>query len=207
MLKDKTWLFFDIGSTLVDESLVYRERFQKIADAANVSYEFVAETALSFYRQNKKGDAETAAILNISKPRWNSNAELLYPNVEACLKQLRIQHKIGIIANQEPGTMQRLKNYGILEYIDLVVTSAEEGVAKPDKEIFYIALERANCLPEHAIMIGDRIDNDILPANELGMTTVWIKQGFGQYWTFTNQTEYPDFTVSTLSELCKLLSQ
>ena len=28
-------------------------------------------------------------------------------------------------------------------------------------------------------MVGDRLDNDIVPANKIGMKTVWIKQGFG----------------------------
>ena len=49
--------------------------------------------------------------------------------------------------------------FGILKYFNLVVASAEEGVAKPDKRIFEIALERAGCAPEEAFMIGDRIDN------------------------------------------------
>lgn len=37
----------------------------------------------------------------------------------------------------------------------------------------------AKCKPENAVMIGDRIDNDIVPAKQLGMKTIWIKQGFG----------------------------
>ncbi|MBR4040277.1 MAG: HAD-IA family hydrolase, partial [Clostridia bacterium] len=59
------------------------------------------------------------------------------------------------------------------KYIDIVVASAEEGVAKPDKRIFEIALERADCKRSEAAMIGDRLDNDIVPANELGMYTIW----------------------------------
>lgn len=57
----------------------------------------------------------------------------------------------------------------MLKYIDLVIASAEEGVAKPDLRIFNIALERANCKPEEAIIIGDIIDNDIVPANKIGI--------------------------------------
>lgn len=45
-----------------------------------------------------------------------------------------------------------------------------------------IALSRANCKAENAVMIGDRIDNDIVPANIMGFKTIWIKQGFGKYW-------------------------
>ena len=50
-----TWLFFDVGSTLVDESKVYERRLEKIADAAGVSIQAVSEKALEYYRQNKKG--------------------------------------------------------------------------------------------------------------------------------------------------------
>lgn len=68
-----------------------------------------------------------------------------------------------------------------MKYIKLVVASAEEGVAKPDSEIFLRALKRAECLPGNAVMIGDRIDNDIEPANRLGMKTIWVRQGFNKY--------------------------
>jgi len=41
------WLFFDIGSTLADESLAYEEIYRKIAKAANKTYDFVYDKALS----------------------------------------------------------------------------------------------------------------------------------------------------------------
>ena len=47
------WLFFDIGSTLADESLAYEEIYRKIAKAANKTYDFVYEKALE-YSKNKK---------------------------------------------------------------------------------------------------------------------------------------------------------
>ena len=199
------WLFFDVGSTLVDEHLAYEHRFRDIAAAANTSFERVYETAMSFYRQNKKGDLETAKLLNVPLTQWHGEDERLYPDARSCLEALSMRYKIGIIANQLPGTRQRLAQHGILPYIDLVVASAEEGVLKPDKRIFEIALERSHCHPGHAVMIGDRIDNDILPAKSLGMRTVWIRQGFGQYWNVTREAERSDWVVSSLSELCDIL--
>ena len=92
----------------------------------------------------------------------------------------------------------------MLKYIDLVVASAEEGVAKPDLRIFRIALERAACKPEEAVMVGDRIDNDIIPAKKLGMKTVWIKQGFGGYAELKTVEEQPDYIVNTLAEITEL---
>ncbi|RKJ18050.1 HAD family hydrolase [bacterium D16-50] len=70
--------------------------------------------------------------------------------------------KAGIIANQSLGSEERLKKFGIWKYIDILVASAEEGIAKPDKRIFETALTRAGCKPEEAAMVGDRLDNDII---------------------------------------------
>lgn len=51
-------------------------------------------------------------------------------------------------------------------------------------------------------MIGDRPDNDIVPANLLGMHTVWIRQGFfGQYWRIKDESEKAEYTVNRLNEL------
>ena len=199
------WLFFDIGSTLMDESAAYAHRFADIAQAVGKPAELVAETAMEFYKQNQKGDKETAKLFGVPLTKWYSEDEFLYSDAAICLERLHRKYKIGIIANQEWGTVQRLEKHGILQHIDLVVSSAEEGVAKPDRRIFELALDRAGCRPEDAVMIGDRIDNDILPAKALGMGTVWIKQGFGQYWIVSTEAEIPDHTVASLTELCDLL--
>lgn len=43
------WLFFDVGSTLVDESKVYEYRMRTVAQLAEVTYEYVYNTALELY--------------------------------------------------------------------------------------------------------------------------------------------------------------
>ncbi|MDO4944024.1 MAG: HAD family hydrolase [Ruminococcus sp.] len=199
------WLFFDIGSTLIDESPAYENRMRTVAKTANVTYEYVYDTAMEFYKQNKKGDLETIKLLNVKKPEWRKEDEILYSDTEECLKELSSKYKIGVIANQSLGTADRLANFGILKYIDLVIASAEEGIAKPDKRIFEIALKRADCRPEQAIMIGDRIDNDIVPAKRLGMKTIWVKQGFNRYWNITSEEEKADYTVNDLMEICGIV--
>ena len=195
------WLFFDVGSTIMDECAAYEHRLKDIADSAHVPYEQVYKMAVEFYKQNKRGDLETAKFFGVGLPRWHKEDEILYDDAAKCLEILSKSYKIGIIANQSLGTKERLEQHGILKYIDLVVASAEEGVAKPDRRIFEIALERSNCRPNHAVMIGDRIDNDIIPANALGMRTIWIRQGFGKYWVVTEEMERADYTVDCLTEL------
>ena len=85
-----------------------------------------------------------------------------------------------------------------------MIASAEAGISKPDPRIFTLALERAECPAEEAVMIGDRLDNDIVPAKRLGMKTVWIRQGFGGLSDIALSPEKPDDIVDNLSELSRL---
>ena len=201
------WLFFDVGSTIINEQAAYEHRFKDIADSVHEPYEKVYKMAVEFYKQNKRGDLETANFFGVALPGWHKEDEILYDDAAKCLEVLSQSYKIGIIANQSLGTRERLEQHGILQYIDLVIASAEEGVAKPDKRIFEIALERSNCKPENAVMIGDRIDNDIIPANALGMHTIWLRQGFGKYWVVTEEMERADCTVDSLTELCDIFME
>lgn len=205
MFENIKWIFFDVGSTIVDEHIAYEHRMREIANLANTTYSSVYEMAMDFYRQNKKGDLEVAKLLGVDLTKWHKEDEILYDDAAKCLEILSSRYKIGIIANQSLGTKERLEKHGVLQYIDLVIASAEEGVAKPNKKIFEIALERANCKPNNAIMIGDRIDNDIIPSKLLGMHTIWIKQGFGQYWNITQENEKADYVVHSLMEICNIL--
>lgn len=203
-MKNIKWIFFDIGSTLTDESKAYELRFREIADMAGCSYEKICQEALAFYKQNQKGDFEVAKKYGLTKPKWHKEAERLYEGVPQLLESLSKKYKIGIIANQSPGSKERLQEYGILQYINLVVASAEEGVAKPDLKIFELALERSGCLPEHAVMVGDRIDNDIVPARKMGMHTVWVKQGYGKYWEVQQEEEMSEIQVESIVEIAGL---
>lgn len=205
MTENIKWLFFDIGSTLVDESLAYARRIRETIAGSGVSYEQFYEEMLAFYYQNKKGDLEAARKFRLTVAPWHSEEERLYPDAIPCLKALQGHFHMGIIANQSLGTAARMEKMGLSPYLEQIISSAEEGVAKPDPEIFRLALRRARCQPEQAVMIGDRLDNDIAPAKGLNMKTIWVKQGFGGLSTPRMPAETPDFTVENLSELCALI--
>lgn len=196
-----TWIFFDVGSTLVDESKGYERRIKEAIAGTSVTYSQFYDTMLSYYRRNLKGDLETIRHYGLRKPPWHTEEEVLYPDARACLQRLSQAYQIGVIANQSAGTRQRLEAFGIAEYVGVVAASAEEGVSKPDLRIFTAALERAGCSAGHAVMVGDRLDNDIAPANSLGMKTVWVKQGFGKYAKPKTKLEIPAYTVEKLGNL------
>lgn len=89
----------------------------------------------------------------------------MYDDTAKCLELLSSKYKIGIIANQSLGTKERLEQHGVLQYFDLVVASAEEGVAKPDKRIFEIALERADCVVQSLTEISNILNELYIPEN------------------------------------------
>lgn len=201
------WLFFDMGSTLIDESVAIEHRIREVIEGTDITYEQFIEKKVFFAKQNKPADLTTLEYFGLKKTPWHKEDERLYPEAAECLECLHKHYKIGIIANQSAGSEERLERFGIRKYIDIVVASAEEGVAKPDKRIFEIALERAGCKAEAATMVGDRLDNDIVPANELGMHTIWIKQGNWIYANPKEVLEYPDWTIENLSELKELVKE
>lgn len=195
------WIFFDMGSTLIDESLAMEHRIREVIEGTDITYEQFTEKKVFFAKQNKPADLETIRFFGLTKTPWHKEDERLYPDAEECLSRLHRHYKIGIIANQSYGSKERLRRFGILEYIDLIVASAEEGVAKPDRRIFERALERAGCKPEEAVMVGDRLDNDIVPVNGIGMFTVWIRQGDWKDACPREESEQPDRVVDSLREL------
>ena len=198
------WIFFDIGSTLIDESIAYRKRIERTIAGTNVTYDDFYNKMVEISKYNQSGYNKALEAYGLKMAPWNSEDEYVYPESEEVLRNLSKHYQIGIIANQNLGSEERLKKLGLLRYIDLVIASAEEGVAKPDLRIFQIALDRANCKPEEAVMVGDRLDNDIIPANKIGMKTVWIKQGFGGYAEPKTVYDQPNYIVNNLSEITEL---
>ena len=180
------WLFFDVDSTLVDEQLCYALRLQEIASLANLPYELIWEPAMQFYRQNQKGDARAAERFGVKMPAWHTEMERLYPDARPCLNKLHQRYSLGIIANQPPGIRERLHRHGILQFLDLIVASAEKGLSKPNRRIVEPALQTRGYASDRAVMTGDRIDNDLLPASQLGTPTGRATAGCGQCWNTAN---------------------
>ncbi len=132
------------------------------------------------------------------------NLDEPYPEALAVLSQLSHRYKLGVIANQLPGSRDRLRLFGFSRYLSVYALSDELQVAKPDKAIFSYALKAANCRPEEAVMVGDRIDNDIIPAKRLGMFTVRVLRGIFKNQRPSKGEELPDVEIDSLSDLIGL---
>ena len=206
VMEDKiNWLFFDLGSTLVDETDVYKSRCDYAINEKKLNRDEFMEKVREMAETSATAIFAVAKFYGVTLPPWNNSLEKLYPETPAVLEKLAQKYKLGIIANQVEGTQKRIDNWGIGKYFDVVVASAEAGVAKPDSAIFKIALEKAGCKPENAVMIGDRLDNDIIPAKKLGMKTIWVRQALAVYQKVRNDEEQPDFTIDSIREITEVL--
>lgn len=188
-----THIFFDIGSTLVDETECYNHRIRDMIAGTEITFEQFSE------KFSLLGFGEAIKFFGLTKTPWHSEDERLYPETAEILRYLCDRgYTLGIIANQAAGTEQRLDKWGILRFFGSVTASTEEGVSKPSPKIFRRAFEKAGCSAESSVMVGDRLDNDIAPAKALGMKTVWIRQGLSVYSSPQGDFERSDYIVSNL---------
>lgn len=201
------WIFFDLGSTLVDESRAVCRRIRETVKDSSITYQMFRKVMLESFRENRDGYLEALERFGLQKKPWHCEEERVYPRGKELLMRLRGQYSLGVIANQAPGVEERLRNFGILEYFGLILASAEVGLSKPDPRIFQLALDRAGCRAEQAVMAGDRLDNDIIPARALGLKTVWIRQGGWKYALPRSPEETPDFAINDWKEFDEILKR
>ena len=196
------WIFFDVGSTLVDETEAYDHRVRDIIAGTDITFQEFDDMRIALARQGLDGNSAAIKHFGLTKTPWHSEDEVPYPDAKSTLAAfIQMGYKLGIIANQKLGTAERLENWGLRQYFDVIVSSAEIGYAKPDKRIFEKALEMAGCTARESVMVGDRLDNDMIPAKALGMRTVWIKNGLAQYQSEELGKDIADVQIASLSEL------
>jgi putative hydrolase of the HAD superfamily len=100
-----------------------------------------------------------------------------------------------------------LERDGIDRFMEVWGVSDDVGFAKPDPRLFAHVLYLAGVAPPHAVMVGDRLDYDIVPAKQLGMRTVWVLRGEAPDEPTPEQLAVPDATVRTLRELPGVLER
>ncbi len=210
------WIFLDLGWTLVDETRAHRERFKDVCERlAGFGLCHSVDELMAMYEQAATDFAPSPfrgmlARLNLSEEqlravassvRYEHENEILYPGVPELLASLSRRFKLGVIANQSEGTEDRLARWRIRDPFSLVFASAEFGLSKPDPEIFRRAISLAGCAPERALMVGDRLDNDVGPAKSQGWKTIRVLQGFFRFQAPRVANEIPDLTISSIQEL------
>ncbi|MBQ7810537.1 MAG: HAD family hydrolase [Clostridia bacterium] len=202
------WIFFDVGSTLVDETKAYDHRARDMIEGTNITFSDFDGKRIELAKLGFDGNSKAIEYFALKKTPWHSEDETPFADAIEVLEYLKEHgYKLGVIANQNDGLTQRLKTWGMFECFDVIVSSSELGLAKPDRRIFEKALEWAGCQPENAVMAGDRLDNDIFPAKAIGMKTLWVKQGTAKYQSADLANGTADWVVDNLTDLKELFKK
>jgi putative hydrolase of the HAD superfamily len=129
-----------------------------------------------------------------------------YPGVVPTLLKLKEKYKLGVISNGLAiKQWEKLIGLGIHHIFDVVATSEELGFKKPQKEIFLFAVEKLGLTPADCIMVGNRLDTDILGGNTAGMKTVRQKRGKYKEISPSKKDETPDFEIDDFTQITDVL--
>lgn len=216
-----SWAFVDLGGTLWDErpwhAFLYRTYAEVLAEYGHpVSLEVlrarlealvrghVSAYTRAYVREVVPDEAASTAILREVARRTRDRAgdlQPLLPGALDVLDDLRRDHRVGILANQPATVRAHLEVTGVAVRAEFVLLSGEVRLAKPDPAFFRLALERASCAPGEAVMVGDRIDNDVVPAKAVGLRTVRVRSAAYGIQEARSDAERPDVEVSRLDEI------
>lgn len=215
-------ILLDVGNVLVEETELYKMYENQLlellqAEDIAVSQEQMKEylqqawqRGLSNYRaailwQFVKPDMEKFQRLRKDLKPLLAFYDTWKPKLIAQAKEVVItlseKYRLALAGNQPARIKSFLQSQDILQYFAYDLVSEEMGVSKPDPLFFQIILDCLGVSPQEAVMVGDRVDNDIVPAKRLGLKTIRFL-----FWPFSlqgahNPLEMPDQTIQNLVEL------
>jgi len=157
------------------------------------------------------GDTLVAEEAVGGKHLWEATLTKL-PYLDDVLTELKRKgYKLGIITNtitsREEHVRMALRKIDIEKYFDYIVTSVDLGHEKPDERIFMTALRALRVKPHEAVMVGNRVDADIVGGNRMGMKTVWFKWNKRYNERITSPEEQPTRVMKSLRELPQILEE
>lgn len=80
--------FFDMGSTLIDETATNKHRIYEMIAGTDITYHQYMEKKLYNIKQNKPADQKAINFFGLTKTPWHKEDEILYPDAMECLTQL-----------------------------------------------------------------------------------------------------------------------
>jgi putative hydrolase of the HAD superfamily len=123
-------------------------------------------------------DPSNAEVLSERYIEGQRSGHPVLPGALDLVRRLAGRVPVALVTNGPPD-IQRLKidQEGIGSLLSAVVISGEIGIGKPHPAVFGRALELLDVAPEHAVMVGDSWERDVVGALGAGVRAVWISHG------------------------------
>jgi FMN phosphatase YigB (HAD superfamily) len=175
-------VFFDVGETLVDETGSWSQWAEWLGVTRLTLFAALGAVVARGGRHREvfelvRPDLDFREVLRQrADGRAAFTVDDLYPDALPCLRAVReLGYRVGIAANQPPEAAGVLRRSGLT--FEWLLISDVEGVHKPDPA-FFARMLQVSGLPADAIAyVGDRVDNDVVPAAEAGMVAVHVRRG------------------------------
>ena len=189
------------GNDLDDTAILklYGDFEQRAEQGAYQSYRKVLESVLRQFGEELGFTPTTAEARSLadSLPTWPP-----WPDTVAALRQLKSRFRLAILSNVDDDLFAGTRPQLGVEF-DEVVTAQQAQAYKPSLKLFELALSRINAPAHRVLHIGQSIYHDVVPAQALGLATVWVNRpsarpGVGAVKAADGK---PDLTVTSLAEL------
>lgn len=202
-LPDVRAVVFDVGETLIDESRAWTEQARKVDVTP-----FLLMGSIGALIAAGRDHREVWHLLGVQAPETAPGLDAvdLYPDALACLRTARAHELVvGIAGNQPAGAEAQLLAAGF--EADFIASSARWGMEKPSAAFFARVVENCGVSAEHVLYVGDRLDNDILPARDAGLRTAFVRRGpWGFAHSLLAEVKAADLRLDSLSELEELIA-
>jgi HAD superfamily hydrolase (TIGR01662 family) len=166
-------VFFDVGETIVDETVLWRwwaDRF----GIPTFTF-FAVFGALIERREDHRRVFDVFGVTRDDS--WPGfGIDDLYPDALECLRTLKAEGlRLGLVGNTSEQIEDILRTLDLP--VDVIGSSERWGVTKPSPAFFARVVEEAGVRVSEVAYVGDRLDNDVLPAVEAGMAGVFLRRG------------------------------
>ena len=175
---------FDVGETLVDESRMWGAWADWLG-VTRLTFFAALGAVIAAKRHHNEVFGLVRPGIDIAREREARLAHGnltrierhdLYPDAIPTLTRLRAAGLLLGLAGDQPANAEvEIRTLGLA--VDFVASSARWGVEKPDLAFFERIVVEARLAPNQIAYVGDRLDNDVLPAVESGMLGVFVRRG------------------------------
>jgi len=131
----------------------------------------------------------------------------LMKGVETEIPALAERFRLVLCGQYGGEIMELLDQCGLAGYLSSRATQDDYSVTKPDPRYFEQICRRDGLDPEACIMVGDRIDKDVIPAKTVGMGTVFVRTGIYKNQRARCPSELPDLVLEGVERMARAIAE